>query len=269
MNRRGMAVAIASLSLLISTAPSAHALAKRSAESQPQNALEVATANCRAGERVVSGGYRLDDPRQSDTPTTSRAAGKRGWLVKTPGEEFTAYALCSKQLKLTRAAAVVRVDSTDNRGKQATAKCARGSRAVSGGFQFSKTIGNSPIYRSKPAGKRGWQVLGVADVFPANALRLKVIAYCLEDAGQLVRRTDTEPAPDSADTYTTVATCRAGEELLSGGWTQTPRPDFDNALGPDIFFGLAHPRSRNKFAAGGPNFSAVAGQVGAIAICAK
>ncbi len=56
--------------------------------------------------------------------------------------------------------------------------------------------------------------------------------------------------------------------MLSGGWTVSPRPDWDNEDGPDTFFSSAYPAAQQSFVATAINFSAVAGRISGFAICA-
>src|SRR5687768_4718187 len=106
---RGSTVLVAlTVSLLIVTAPRAQALVKRTAESEVQTGqwFSVAVARCRADERVVSGGYRLD-PDSGNSPATSRAKGKRAWTVTAFENDFIAYALCTRRYKPAKVAETV------------------------------------------------------------------------------------------------------------------------------------------------------------------
>lgn len=263
--RRTGALAVAMLSFLTATASGAHALDKRTAESEVRgNGSSVAVAECRDNERVVSGGYRLDDG-SSDTPTTSKAKGERAWTVTAQQTGFTAYALCSRRIRVTDVAETVGFRGTGSgRGTAASARCASDKRVIAGGFQFSEPIGNSPVFRSRPTDARTWSVLALSE---ADESKLKVLAYCVDDRGGISVRKDS--AEIGANEVRTVEPkCRSSETRLSGGWTVNPRPDWNNDEGPDTFFSSAYPGAQETFVATAINFSSVAGTISGFAVCA-
>lgn len=255
----------AMLSFLTATASGAQALEVRIAESEVQgNGFSVAVAECRDNERVVSGGYRLEDGT-SDTPTTSKAKGERAWTVTAQKTGFTAYAVCSRRIRTTDVAETVGFRGTGSgRGTAAAAKCASGKRVIAGGFQFSEPVGNSPVFRSRPTDGRTWSVLALSE---ADESKLKVFAYCVDDRGGIsIRRDSAQIAAGEIETVE--PKCRSGETRLSGGWTVNPRPDWNNEEGPDTFFSSAYPGSQDSFLATAINFSAVAGRITGFAVCA-
>jgi hypothetical protein len=267
MTTRGFTVlATVMVSVFITNVAGANALVKRTAESEVQpNGFSVALAECQADERVVSGGYRLP-PGDSDTPITSRAKGNRAWTVVAQESGFTAFALCSKQIKPREVAETVGFKNPDNgRGTPATAKCGRDERVISGGFQFSEPIDNSPVFRSRPTDGRSWSVLALSELGDSD---LKVLAYCVDDLSGVAVRKESVQVP-SDEIKTVEAKCKSAETRLSGGWTVSPRPDWNNADGPDTFFSEAFPTAKEGFQTTAINFSAVAGRISSIAVCMR
>jgi len=259
------ALVAATLSLLIATAPGAQALDRRSAESElKSNGFSVAVAECRDDQRVVSGGYSLDEG-SSDTPIVSRAKGERAWTVTAQEDSFTAYALCSKNIGVKEVAKTVGFKNTDRgSGTAASAKCPREKRVISGGFKFSTLVSNSPVFRSRPTDKRSWSVLALSE---ESDSKLKVLAYCVPDRGGVSTRKDsTQVGPSEVGTVE--PKCKSSETMLSGGWTVSPRPDWNNEDGPDTFFSSAYPAAQQSFVATAINFSDVAGRISGYAICA-
>lgn len=253
------------VSLLIVTAPRAQALVKRTAESEVQTGqwFSVAVVRCRADERVVSGGYRLD-PDSGNSPAASRAKGRRAWTVTAFESDFIAYALCTHRYKPAKVAETVAFGDSSH-ATAVTATCERGERAISGGFQFSELALRGPVYSSRPTGKQGWSIVAYSD----NAdLDLKGWAYCVPDQGGITIRRASRRVPPVAS-RTVVAKCRSNEARLSGGWTVRPRPDPINTAGPNPYFSEAYPRAQRAFLVTATNYSNMAGRISAITVCAK
>lgn len=255
----------ATLVLLFATAPGAQALERVTATSELQgNGFSTATAECDGTERVVSGGYQVT-PGSSDTPVISKAKGERAWTVTAKEAGFTAYALCSKRINVQEVAKTVDFGSTSQgSGTPASARCPRGKRAIAGGFKFSTLVGNSPVFRSRPTDSRTWSVLALSE---DEASKLKALAYCVPDRGGVSTRKDSTQV-GTIESGSVEPKCRSGETLLSGGWTVSPRPDWQNESGPDTFFYSAYPAAQRRFVASAINFSDVAGKITGLAICA-
>jgi hypothetical protein len=103
-----------------------------------------------------------------------------------------------------------------------TAKCKKGTKAVSGGFETVNDP-NTPVilpYMSRAEGRRKWSSAGFNEGDPGE---LTSFAYCRE---QKVKRRSSETTLAPAETETLTARCPRGSKVLSGG--------FDN---PDFFIG--------------------------------
>ena len=212
----------------------------------------------------MSGGYHLGDG-SSDTPIVSTAKGERAWTVTAEEDNFTAYALCSKNIGVKEVAETVGFKSTNQgSGTAASAKCPSEKRVISGGFEFSTLVSNSPVFRSRPTDQRSWSVLALSE---DSDSKLKVLAYCVPDRGGISTRKDSTQI-GANQVRTVEPKCKSSETMLSGGWTVSPRPDWDNEDGPDTFFSSAYPAAQQSFVATAINFSAVAGRISGFAICA-
>jgi hypothetical protein len=139
---------------------------------------DSATAKCGKGSEAVWGGF--DSPNLS---IGSSREGKRKWTAS--GVNFdepaplTVYVYCDKGepgLKAKKASKPIGADETAS----ATAKCGKGSEAVSGGYfapgGFSLGGGSEIyFYESHRKGKRRWTASGLNQGDPA---KLTVFAYC-------------------------------------------------------------------------------------------
>jgi hypothetical protein len=258
MNRiRPAALAVSVLAACVPAAP-ADALVKRSDGGEEIGGGQwQAVAQCRQGERVVSGGYAT---ATGSSITESRAKGKREWVVES-NNDLRAFALCSRRLEVSRKSNLSAM-TDDTSGTVAKARCARGARAVSGGFRFSGAVGDSPVFRSRPVGRRGWSVRAFD-----SALDITAYAYCLRDAPELRIRSGTLEIAAGATESAQVA-CRRGEELLGGGWSVSPKPDWNNNAGPDTFYHRATRFGARTWKVSATNFGQP-GRIQPIAICAK
>jgi len=149
---------------------------------------ESVTAKCRRGSEAVWGGFKDTAAQPAELPILplgSSREGKRKWTAS--GVKFgapdpstlTVFAYCDKSepgLKTRSRSTTIGHDQTGS----ATAKCRRGSRAVSGGFfapgGFDLNTGSEIyFYESHRVGKRGWTASGLNQGDPA---RLTAFAYC-------------------------------------------------------------------------------------------
>jgi len=193
----------------------------------------------------------------------SRALGTDAWLVRTFDSSFTGYAYCSKTMRASRAHNSV--DVNDNENASVDARCPSGTRVVSGGHRMANpgAQSNSPIYSTFPSGQRTWSILAVVSDVPNS---LKAFAYCA-DTAPLTVRTATGAVPSNDAGMSTVS-CKSGEELLSGGYETTPTPDWHNTNGPDTFIHSSFRSAARAWTVNAFNYSDVAGQLVAYAICA-
>jgi hypothetical protein len=132
-----------------------------------------AVATCRRGSEAVSGGLLSDDPTPEFNPYRSIRRGDRKWVVKVhefPPESptLTAVVYCDKQEPGLRTKSK---DASVDPGvaNTATAKCPRGTEAVSGGFDnpdYTDPTGTGPAiypYESRRVKTNKWRVSGWND----------------------------------------------------------------------------------------------------------
>jgi hypothetical protein len=94
-----------------------------------------------------------------------------------------------------------------------TAKCKRGTEAVSGGFE---TTEEGRIRGAARAGKRQWTVTGLGGGI--DGVPMTAFAYCDRSEPKL-KKQSTEVSVDSSDVRAAAtATCKRGTEAVSGGF---------------------------------------------------
>lgn len=246
----------------------ATALTTHSATDSTENANGqlVAQAKCGAGEHVVSGGYKGSEMGGA---VVSRAVHGDSWTVHLyPGsaDTLTAYAYCARSGQISthtnQATGVAPPPSTT-----VTARCASGEMLVSGGYAFlatpSSTQDGSATFKDYAASARKWKVTVAFDDVPAD---IQAFAYCQRGVDVKVRSKSSDPIPDNGGGSVTAA-CHEGETLLAGGYTTTPKPDWENAAGPDLFYYASHRSGSRSWTASAHNYSSVAGSITAFAYC--
>lgn len=245
---------------MLLTAGPAPALQKVSAagKSVGGSALK-AKAVCPKGKRVVSGGYAADS---EEIASVNKRAGKRAWVVKAINvSKLTGYAYCSASLRPKPASKTVTGEAIGR--TKAVARCPGQKTAVAGGWRFGLNS-NSPVFASSGSGGRAWTVKGFSDDGPDDDL--KAFAYCLGRGGVKVRSAKSDPIPEDADGQAT-ARCKPGEELLGGGHSTSPKSDFFNDEGPDLFYSRTLRVKSRAWRASAHNYSIVAGRITAKAVC--
>jgi hypothetical protein len=271
MGFRGVAMAFVAASMLLLAAPASAALVERSATDTTANAdnLLSATAKCHQDEHVISGGY---ESSPQATAVTSRAAKGEKWTAKvvegdTP--DLTVYAYCSEGRGVSRHDKTVRGQPEPTEATNVSARCASNEHLVSGGFQIidkASQLGNSPVFKSRPAGKseRTWGVSAFIDNPPA---KVRAYAYCQRHIDVKVRSLETS-AITQGSTGAGFAECAKGETLLSGGYSTAPESDFDNADGPDFFYFASRRMDPDEWWARLHNYGQ-AGQLTVSALCKR
>jgi hypothetical protein len=155
-------------------------------------------------------------------------------------------------------------------GALTTAKCKKGSEAVSGGFDdpsFDPTFltGGSIFHaESHRAGKRKWTAL------PANSGQgsgeFVVYAYCDKSDPGLKKKSATVTVPQE-DVASVTVRCKRGSEVLSGG---SASPGFDYDDGPSVYPFESRREGKRKWTVSAYNFSStVVGDLTAFAYCDK
>jgi hypothetical protein len=196
-----------------------------------------ALAKCKPGTKSVSGGFEAEfdagPPPVVVLSTASRRASTRKWRASGASlgaeGELTAFAYCRDQ-KLKSKKKQTDVDGAsgiDPGTDTATAKCPKGSAAVSGGFDNPDAELNlmgpgstfiHPI-ESRKIGKRKWRAGGNNYGEADGTLVAQVNCY---EGRSLKTRSETDEvtntAPDTAfDEF--AARCKRGERVVSGGFS--------------------------------------------------
>ena len=147
----------------------------------------VLGAKCTNGTKPISGGFYGELNRGGATTQViahrSRRAGKRSWEVAVgnlggnPGG-LRSFVYCHKGDALNRAKATELVGgSSEFTVTDVVARCKRGSRAISGGFDTPPASGEqASVLASHRVGKRGWLVRA-ATALPQSE-PLTAYAYC-------------------------------------------------------------------------------------------
>jgi len=140
-------------------------------------------AGCRAGERLVSGGFSVPALGDSEAilVTESRKAGQ-GWAAAarvTSGadQELVAHAYCSDDAPKLKTRRKERNVGTGPPEKSARARCPKNRPVVSGGFMTPAQMATVGVHESRRKGKRAW--LATSYTFAAGpGVLLVVEAYC-------------------------------------------------------------------------------------------
>jgi hypothetical protein len=247
---------------------SAAALSTHSATDTTQNSDGdlVATAKCAHDEHVVSGGFA---GATDGGAISSRAVHGDSWrVVFYPGvtNTLTTQAYCAKHGHLsTHTDRVAGVETPPN--TTATARCAAGETLVSGGLEFIadnlSSESGSAVFKAFAASSRAWQVTVAFEAVPAD---IKAYAYCGRGVDVKVRSGQSHSIPNDG-VGTAKASCHRGETLLSGGYTTTPAPDWENTSGPDLFYYASHRLRKRTWTASAHNYSNADGTIKAFAYC--
>jgi hypothetical protein len=223
-----------------------------------------ATAKCKDGERLVSGGFSMPDGGQV---TISRAAKGQRWTATADGSPpLTVFAYCTGGRGVSRHRHSETVPGPGGTQKTVAAHCDANQSVVSGGYE---TVNSEPgthdldAFKSRRAGDRTWKVTVFNDSDTASTLR--VFAYCKRNVDVKVRSKRDPVGPDQLGSPT--ARCHRGEALLSGGYTTTPKSDWGNLAGPDVFYTGSYRSGRRAWTATGHNYSNVGGKIKTFVYC--
>lgn len=216
-----------------------------------------ATAKCKDGERLVSGGFSLPDEGQV---TISRAK-RQGWTATADGDPpLTVFAYCTTGRGVSRHSNSETVPGPAGTQQTVAAHCDANESLVSGGYE---TVDADPgthdlvAFKSRRAGDRRWKVTVFNDSDTASKLR--VFAYCKRDVDVKVRSKSDPIGANQSGSVT--ARCHRGEGLLSGGYITTPKSDYNNTTGPDLFYTRSYRSGRRAWTAAAHNYSNIAGRI--------
>jgi hypothetical protein len=165
-----------------------------------------AVARCPKGSRVVSGGWFITDPEETELLVyKSKRLRKRGWVVSAIQatansfySDLLALAYCDRDAPRERRVSTTRTVASGETGT-AAAECPKGKKAVAGGFSVPPTRFNErgfPI-ESRRIRKRTWRTV-VHAPYPAGA-RVTVYAYCSRRVGHLRKRSRSSPIGNIGD----------------------------------------------------------------------
>jgi hypothetical protein len=222
------------LAALVGTGAWGAKLKTRSASTSIEPAdVRATTATCPRGTNAISGGFEgehdVDDPMSPEiAPIGSNRSGKRGFQARGFSRsafagELTVYAYCRAE-KVRRESTVVTLDPpppgpvADT--ESLTAKCPRGTKAVSGGFDnpdaFSMGSSGALVftYRSLKQGKRRWLVSG--SNLSNEETTYKAFVYCGDSEKLKTKRK--QGAVGSDDELELTAKCGRRQRVVSGGF---------------------------------------------------
>ena len=243
-----MVVAIAMLGALVAAATSGAALKTRSASvALEANEVGSATAQCKRGTKAVSGGFEM--PEFSAIFEAVRV-GKRKWTVtgRTPGLEagtLTTFVYCDKSRpRLKEKSSEVPFDS-ETTTASATAKCKRGSEAVSGGFSSDPQFPPNAVALRRD-GKRRWTASAIN---PGSTGTFTAFVYCDKSEPGLKARSTTVAIGDF-DPGSATTKCKRGTELVSGGFS-SPEAMISGFPGPAVIVNASHREGKRGWTASG------------------
>ena len=228
MRRGSLIIAVAAMLLI----PAAAASAKKPSARQPsgpvnaaQNTVKVngnggttgsATATCPKGQVPIAGGWNAPGSvRQSFiTVYASTRSGKRSWTVSgvingfvTPPAtqwklNLTAYAYCraGSALRSQTKAVSLPLIQNDYAFVTATARCPKGTNALSGGFRIPPPNTGTAgwVHQSSRKNARSWSAsVSAATTISQPALSMTTIAYCAPGATPPAFKKTTVNAPPS------------------------------------------------------------------------
>jgi hypothetical protein len=263
-SRRQLGVLIAGLAIAVVATSLAVAAVRERSASTTLTATEpfgTVTAKCKRGRRAVAGGFEGTAYIQNVQPqllaVDSAPAGKRKWTsagrfyydAGVQSGEFFSYAYCDDsgpRLKKRSASTAVGVTGTPEAIGTVTARCKRGSEAVSGGFDATDHTGElfSPeiyVLSSRRQGKRKWTVS--AFNFGDAPGELTAFAYCDRSEPRLKAKSVITTVGTYPDTSFITARCEKGRKIVSGGFDS---PEFDPSGTESEMYPFVSARKANR-----------------------
>jgi hypothetical protein len=232
--RTGGALAFVLVIVLAGTAIGAGLKTKSKTVTVSGDSTTGATAKCKQHQVVISGGFQAE---HSDDvfilPHTAKSKGARKYTtlasnVTDESGTWTAFAYCRAGERLDKREASVTIPGSTfpiAETGSATAKCKRGTKVVSGGFEGQAVNGaNVQPYESRKEGGRKWTVS--AGNYDESSGTLTAYAFCGDEAGLKTKSASITKVVQSPGTVS--AKCEKGQRVISGGFDN---PDF----GTDFF----------------------------------
>jgi hypothetical protein len=209
---------VAALAALVVLAASASAGLKEKSSSVELGASEAgsATAQCKRGSEAVAGGFEL--PPDFSAAFDAVRAGKRKWTAEgrtgsTPGS-LTAFVYCDRSEPGLKKKSIDVSFDPETTTPSSTAKCKRGSEAVSGGFSSESEFRPQAV-ASRRDGKRRWTASGIN---PASEGTFTAFAYCDKSEPGLKTKSATV-AIGGFQSGTATTKCKRKTQLVSGGFS--------------------------------------------------
>jgi hypothetical protein len=199
----------------------------------PGNGPGFVAAKCKRGTQAISGGFETEYDTISHEPNVqiheSRRKGRRTWVAEAwnipPGAPgaLSSVAYCRDE-KVKKRSNQITVGQ--NERAIVTAKCPKGARVLSGGFDAEETVIGEPspyfyIVASRKVGARKWQVTGQNFGSPGGGLR--AFAYCHEGPKLKTAHANAFVSGQNYPTHLYAApqaTCARGQRAVSGGFSQ-------------------------------------------------
>jgi hypothetical protein len=217
---------------------------------QQRGAVE---ATCKRGSEAVSGGFETPgfDPDYVDGSIwqiDSKRDGKRKWTERGHNYgngtgELVAYAYCdADKPRLKAKTGQATLVGPDEAGS-ASAKCKKGSEAVSGGVEipdFEEFGTEILLGDSRRQGKRKWTVR--AGNYGATEGSFVAIVYCDKSEPSLKSQSKSTTVDPYPDTSAVTAKCKRGSQAVSGGF----RTDFDPGYEEAVIAALASKRQGKR-----------------------
>jgi hypothetical protein len=194
--------------------------------------VRPATATCPRPTKAISGGFEgehdVNDVNSPEiAPMGSRRSGKRGWEARgfsrgPVAGELTVYAYCRAE-KVKSESTVVALDPPppgQAETESLTAKCPRGTKAVSGGFDnpdaFSMGSSGAFVFTHKSAkrGARRWVVSG--SNVGNEETTYEAFVYCRDGEKLKTKRRQATVGADEELELT--ARCGRKQRVVSGGF---------------------------------------------------
>ena len=250
---------IALVAMLALGAGTAWGLTTRTASTTvgPSPDASSTAAKCPRGKKVISGGF--NNPGFADLTSGSpglfayashKSRGRR-WTVAAQNDNNgagteKAFVYCGNADSLSTRWVSATVPNMGTRHRTLTARCPRGSQAISGGFDnpgFTEDGGAGFFpFVSKQYRLRGWRVS--VELFRPAPATLKVFAYCRASGGVQTRSASATVATTGSQTASATASCKPGERLISGGYSTTSEQFPGGSIGPDLWYYGSHKSGR-------------------------
>jgi hypothetical protein len=198
-------------------------------------------AKCKRGAKAISGGFYAEESIVGDNPFNlifeSQKTGGRRWesAAYNAGNgpaSLTSLVYCRDE-KVKRSSSETTL--SDSETGSVTAKCPRGTKALSGGFSTENFFvglvdARAPLpFESRLSSKREWTASARNLGNLSGTFSAQVVCH---EGKRLKTTTDSTAAPDDG-TYDLVATCKRGTRAVSGGFESSIPPQGEG--GPWAF----------------------------------